>query len=115
MVNPRFANILMCLKKNKCKAWAYCTICESNVYYIDTMSTGMLVRHLRKYHQDDYDEVMELEVQKNQKLSGTKPSEKENQLKMTKFIMYFLTFEKAFINWMIQMYQPISACQNASF
>ncbi len=75
----------------------------------------MLVRHLRKYHRDNYDEVMELELQKKQKLGGMEPSEKENQPKMTKYIMYFPTFETAFINWMIQMYQPMSMCENASF
>jgi hypothetical protein len=34
---------------------------------------------------------------------------------MTKYIMYFPTFEAAFINWMIQLYQPMSMCENASF
>jgi hypothetical protein len=68
-------------KENKYKAWAYCTICESDVYYTNTTSTGMLVRHLRKYHRDSYDEVMELELQKKQKLGGMEPAQKENQPK----------------------------------
>jgi hypothetical protein len=28
------------------KSWTYCSLCKSKVYYTDTMSTGMLTRHL---------------------------------------------------------------------
>jgi len=50
MVNLKIENILRRLKKFKYKSWT--------IALCDTMSTGMLVRHLRKYHQGLYDEMM---------------------------------------------------------
>jgi hypothetical protein len=34
---------------------------------------------------------------------------------MTQFVSYFPTYEKAFLNWMVQTYQPLTACENRAF
>jgi hypothetical protein len=50
MVNLKIENILRRLKKLNTS--------HGPIALCDTMSTGMLVRHLRKYHQGLYDEMM---------------------------------------------------------
>ncbi len=73
------------------KAWAYCSLCQTDVYYTDTMSTGMLVRHLCKEHRDQYNQIMETEVKKKKKIE----SKSMKQPKISNFVTSFPTFEKA--------------------
>jgi hypothetical protein len=87
-------------------------ICDKDVHYTEMMSTGMLIRHLWKHHRKEYDMVMELEVTKKQKVQENALKGKHGQTKVTSFVTYFPTFEKALIDWMIQTYQPISSCEN---
>ncbi len=94
----------------KYKSWAFCSLCQSDVYYMDTMSTGMLLRHLRKHHREEYNNVLDAEVQKQKK-----PKLDTDQPKILGFVTYFPTFQKAYINWMVQTYQPISCCENSAF
>jgi hypothetical protein len=75
------------------------------------MSTGMFIRHLRKEHRDQYSEVMEVEMKKKKRID----SEATKQPKISNFVTQFPSFEKAFINWMVQTYQPLSACENVAF
>jgi hypothetical protein len=42
----------------KYKAWAFCTLCCTDINYTDTMNMGMLVRHLQKQHKDEYYKVI---------------------------------------------------------
>lgn len=69
--------------------------------------TVMLVRHLRKVHRDEYNVVMQCEAKKKTK----QELEEKTQKKLSQFVSYFPTFEKAFLNWMIQTYQPVSCCE----
>jgi hypothetical protein len=92
------------------KSWAFCSLCQSDVYYTDTMSTGMLLRHLRKHHREEYNNVLDAEVQKQKK-----PKLDTDQPKIAGFVTYFPTFQKSYINWMVQTYQPISCCENSAF
>ncbi len=93
------------------KAWAYCSLCQTEVYCTDTMSTGIPVRHLCKEHRDQYNHAMETEMKKKKKIE----SESTKHPKISKFVTSFPTFEKAFVNWMVQTYQPLSACEKAAF
>ena len=90
-------------------------LCDKDVHYTETMSTGMLIRHLRKHHRKEYDIVMDLEATKKQKVQENASKGKQGQTKVTSFVTYFPTFEKALIDWMIQTYQPISSCENLAF
>jgi hypothetical protein len=38
-----------------------------------------------------------------------------SQSKISGFIAYFPSFEKAYTNWVIQTYQPLSSCENPAF
>jgi hypothetical protein len=77
---PRFPSILerkLYAKKNaKAGVWkffevysdkalrhmAYCTICQADVNYTLTMSTGMLTRHTRSKHRREYEAMLEEEA-----------------------------------------------------
>jgi hypothetical protein len=80
------------------------------VNYTDTMSTGMLFRHLQKCHRTEYDLVLKQDVEKKniQKTS-------ECQAKISGFVAYFPSFEKACTHWVIQTYEPLSSCENPAF
>ena len=98
-------------KEAQFKAWTFCTLCSKQVNYTDTMSTGMLLRHLRKCHRKEYDSVLELDVEKKKKIQKTS----ESQAKISGFVAYFPSFEKAYTHWVIQTYQPLSSCENPAF
>jgi hypothetical protein len=44
---------------------AYCTICQADVNYTLTRSTGMLTRHMRSKHRREYDDMLEEALAKN--------------------------------------------------
>jgi hypothetical protein len=58
-------------KEAKFKAWTFCTLCSKQVNCTDTMSTGMLLRHLRKCHRTKYDLVLKLDVENRKKIQKT--------------------------------------------
>jgi hypothetical protein len=70
----------------------------------------MLLRHLRKHHREEYSNVLDAEVQKRKKSKLA-----DDQPKISGFVTYFPTFQKAYINWMVQTHQPISCCENSAF
>ncbi len=90
-------------------------LCDKDVNYTEMMSTGMLIRHLQKHHRNEYDMLMDLEVTKKQKVQQSAARVKQGQTKVSSFVSYFPSFEKALIDWMIQIYQPISSCENSAF
>jgi hypothetical protein len=55
--------------------------------------------------------VLEADTQKQKKTK----IDTSLQPKMSNFITYFPTFQKAYINWLVQTYQPISSCENLAF
>jgi len=98
-------------KEAKFKAWTFCTLCSKQVNYTDTMSTGILLRHLQKCHKQEYGSVVEKDLERKAKDKSTSGS----QSKISGFIAYFPSFEKAYTNWVIQTYQPLSSCENPAF
>jgi len=102
-------------KERLYKSWTFCIHCNRNVFYTDTMSTGMLIRHLRKHHRDQYDAFIEVEVEKEKKEEKKRKTTASGQKKVTGFMSYFPNHEKALINWVIKTYQPLTACEEESF
>ncbi len=90
-------------KEAKFKAWTFCTLCSKQVNYTDTMSTGVLLRYLQKCHRKEYDLVLKLDVEKKKKIQKTS----ETQAKISGFVAYFPSFEKAYTHWVIDTYQPL--------
>ena len=93
------------------KDYAFCTLCQSEVYYTMTMSTGMLTRHLKKFHREEYNSMVELQTTKKHKVDSVDLS----QVSLSKFLVGAPSFEGALLTWMIDTYQPISACEHPSF
>ncbi len=60
------------------KSWTYCSLCKSEVYYTDTMSTGMLTRHLWQYHKVEYNNVLASEVSKKARTEAGKKRATKN-------------------------------------
>ena len=75
------------------------------------MSTGMLTRHLKKFHREEYNSMVELQTTKKHKVDSVDLS----QVSLSKFLVGAPSFEGALLSWMIDMYQPISACEHPSF
>jgi len=93
------------------KDYAFCAVCQSEVYYTMTMSTGMLTRHLKKFHREEYNSMVELQTTKKHKVDSVDLS----QVSLSKFLVGAPSFEGALLTWMIDTYQPISACEHPSF
>jgi hypothetical protein len=55
--------------------------------------------------------VLEADTQKQKKTK----LDTSLQPKNSNFITYFPTFQKAYINWLVQTYQPLSSCENLAF
>jgi len=102
-------------KERRYKAWTYCTSCQRNIFYTDTMSTGMLLRHLRKYHRDKFDELIELEVENMKEAEEKAQIAADSQKKITGFVTYLPSSEKAFVRWVIETFQPLTCCEEPSF
>lgn len=93
------------------KSWTYCSLCKSEVYYTDTMSTGMLTRHLRQYHKVEYNNVLASEVSKKARTEAGK----EEQPKISTFVTYTPSYEKCFLDFVVETYQPISICEHRTY
>ncbi len=65
------------------KDYAFCTLCQSEVYYTMTMSTGMLTRHLKKFHREEYNSMVELQTTKKHKVDSVDLS----QVSLSKFLV----------------------------
>jgi hypothetical protein len=79
---------------------AYCIICQADVNYTLTRSTGMLTRQLRSKHRREYDDMLEEALAKNLEgssctSSSSSPEETDNlQSSIEAFVQYSPTFEK---------------------
>jgi hypothetical protein len=112
---PNEMNAKASKKRGRSAIWKYFQVYKEakfkQVNYTDTMSTGMLLRHLRKCHRTEYNSVLEQDVEKKEKVQKTS----ECQAKISGFVAYLSSFEKAYMHWVIQTYQPLSSCTNLAF
>jgi hypothetical protein len=79
---------------------AYCTICQVNVNYTLTMSTGMLTRHMRSKHWREYEAMLEEEAFKkidanyNSSCVSTQDLTDKLQCSIENFVEFSPMFEK---------------------
>ena len=95
------------------KDLAVCMICDADVYYSDSMSTTMLQRHLRGKHRSVFDTLVEEDVKKKLKTEADSIAVQQTSLKS--FVTVCPSFEKAYLKWLIDTYQPIKSCEYESF
>jgi hypothetical protein len=68
----------------KYKSYAFCKLCQPEVYFTPTMSTGMLTCHIQKHHHEEHEKVIEAQITEQGKLCLGEVS----QLSVTKFTVY---------------------------
>jgi len=103
-------------KSNSSKSWIWvyfrkpdgaqknciCTLCNKEVNYSSTKSTGALAQHGKRYHLSVWREHLceKAEVSISTGMGSTSTWSIES------FVRYFPTFEKSLVQWMIATYQP---------
>lgn len=74
----------------------------------------MLERHIRRHHPKVHTDILVQRANDKQQLDIAK-EKVSSQGKMTSFVIGTPDFEQCFLDWMIQSYQPLSACESESF
>jgi len=97
------------------KDLAVCMICNNDVNYSASMSTTMLLRHLRSKHRDAYDALVEEDAKKKLKSDSDLKTTTVHQSSLTSFMTICPSFQESYLEWVIDTYQPISSCEYASF
>jgi len=102
------------------KHLAHCKICNEDINYTLTMSTGMLTRHLSRKHREEYAEMLEQDaLSKVQASSCSMISSLDVAVKVQSSIESYVKFGPAFemklLDWIIQTYQPLHVCEHPSF
>ncbi len=96
---------------------AYCLLCKVDVNYSTTMSTGMLTRHVRTKYRNEYQNMLEEEISK--KLRADPASNSVGNVKVQssieKYVEFNSTFEAKLTHWIVQTYQPFTACEHPCF
>jgi hypothetical protein len=96
---------------NAKKEIANCQLCNGDIKY-PGFSTTILMRHLKTYHREDYNKLIADEV--NASIAKAAGETKRQQKDITAFVKFSPTFERHFILWMIDTYQPISTSESDS-
>jgi hypothetical protein len=73
------------------KDYAFCTLCQSEVYYTMTMSTGMHTSHLKKFHREEYNAMVKSQTAKKHKVDTVDLS----LVSLSKFLVGAPSFEGA--------------------
>ncbi len=96
---------------------AFCLLCKKDVNYSTTMSTGMLTRHVRTKHRSDYQAMLEADMAKKFRADTASDlgSDVKVQSCIDKFVEFNSSFEAKLTHWIVQTYQPLTACENPFF
>jgi hypothetical protein len=74
----------------------------------------MLTRHMRVRHRSDYEEYLDEEMTKKLRNDADSDNSKV-QLSLDSFVKHGPSFKKKLVSWIVQTYQPLSACEHPSF
>lgn len=103
----------------KLQHFAHCQLCKRDINYTKTKSTGMLTRHLRSHHRKEYESMLEDEAVKQLNSSSlssiTMNSLDKKQSSIQSFVKHTPSFEAKLLDWIIDTYQPLQACEHPSF
>jgi hypothetical protein len=97
---------------NKKDAHVFCLLCEKNVFYTASRTTGMLERHFKRHHSRFFQEALNSGAKKVPKLSKDVPMA---QASVKGFMVSCPNFKKCLISWAIDTYQPLLCCEEQSF
>jgi hypothetical protein len=82
---------------------AFCKLCNSDINYTISMSTGMLT-----WHMSEYEEYLDKDMAKKLRNDADSDNSKV-QLSLDSFVKHGPSFEKKSFSWIVQIYQPLSA------
>lgn len=113
----------------KLRHLAYCILCHNDVNYTTSKSTGMLTRHLRRQHRNEFQAMVECEVKQKLECSKKNLDSSSNcssitltvddsdkvQSSIKSFVKFTPSFEHKLLDWIIETYQPLQACEHPSF
>ncbi len=89
----------------------FCLLCENNVFYTASCSTGLLERHVKRHHLRFFQEALKSGAKKVPKLSEDGP---RAQPSVKGFMDNCPNFEPCPINWAVETYQPLWCCEEQS-
>jgi hypothetical protein len=80
-----------------------CLLCNKEVYYTFTQSTGMLERHVKRKHPKGFLEA----IKSGMKKSSIEVKPVHSQRNMEDYVISFPTFAQCLVDWVIATYQPL--------
>jgi len=93
------------------KVFAFCCLCQKEVYYLKCYSTGMLIRHVKNHHKGVYSQHLK-------SVADTVPRlqvDSKRQGSLESSLIPCPMFETCLVNWMIATYQPLCYCEDPTF
>ena len=102
-------------KKQKVnKDFAFCIICQKEVYYSKHYSTGMLTRHMKSHHRGVYQHHLQSMADNAPSTPQSQP-DCSTQVSISAFLMSCPKFEHCLVNWMVATYQPVRCIEEPTF
>jgi hypothetical protein len=86
-----------------------CLICQTEVNYSYTKSTGTLGCHIKKFHQSVWQQRLHHKAEVSISTSST------STLSLDPFLKHCPKFEKCLVKWMIATYQPLCCVEDQHF
>jgi hypothetical protein len=93
------------------KMFAFCRLCQKEVYYSKYYSTGMLIRHVKNHHKGVYSQHLKSVADAVPRLEVD--SKRQGCLESS--LIPCLKFETCLVNWMIATYQQLRCCVDLTF
>lgn len=90
---------------------ALCLLCNKDVFYSATHSTGMLERHIKRHHARFFQEALKAGVKKKR----VPVVQGGSQSSIDCFVVSCPDFEQCLIDWAVTTYQPIRCVEEKSF
>ena len=88
----------------------FCLLCQEDVFYTGTHSTGMLERHVKRKHSELFKQALRTGAKKVPKIDVS-----QSQLSMEGFVAPCPTFEQCLLSWAVETYQPLRCCEERTF
>jgi len=93
------------------KMFAFCRLCQKEVYYSKCYSTGMLIRHVKNHHKGVYSQHLKSVADAVPRVEVD--SKRQGCLESS--LIPCPKFETCLVNWMIATYQPLRCCEDPTF
>lgn len=97
-------------KKLENKKFCFCTLCNTEVNYGKSMSTGALARHIERSHTKVWQQHLSAKAEVSLGSSTI-----ASTLSIDPFLLHCPKFESCLLKWMIGTYQPLRCVEDSNF